>query len=680
MKEKFVNIFSSIRRKIVNYFLTNKLFITYVILGFIGTVVARGFSFGHTIFLKAQATDLALILLLGSLCYFMKPKNRYKYLLFWLIVFAGIETINVIYYKFFTSFASFSEFATLGQTETVVGSIFEKLRVINFVYVLSPIIFVLIHKKIAKSAYYTFIEKINKSKRCFLTSIIVALLCLGYSFGTATKTDYSRLAKQWNRVYIADRFGFVLYQFNDLVQTLTPKFSSLFGYDDAAKQFNEFFTKEEIESYSQKNEYTDIFKGKNIIFVHMESIQDFLMDFEFNGEEILPTVNRLAKEGMFFENFYPQISTGTSSDTEFTLLSSLLPAASGTVFVSYYNREYNTVPKYFSELGYSTFSMHGNHASMWNRAKVHPRLGYQKMYFEETFEYTEDDVINLGINDSLFFKEAMPILEKIEQEESPYMGTIITLSNHSPFIYTDKYAPLDLSTTFVNSKGNKVTTDYLSDTPAGNYLTSAHSADLALGEFIDYVNESDYFNDTIFVFYGDHDARLSRNEMNYLYNYNPENGELLSEKDPNYTDYDNFDHELNKKTPLIIWSKDKEVRNKLNKKISYVTGMYDVMPTIGNMFGFKNPFAMGHDIFNIKNDNIVIFPNGNFLTNKIYYSNASGKYKTLKNNAVLDENYVKERVDYTETRLDVSNNIIVHNLIKNEGSKVLKRISEEGQN
>ncbi len=175
----------------------------------------------------------------------------------------------------------------------------------------------------------------------------------------------------------------------------------------------------------------------------MESVQSFLMDLSFNGEEVLPTVNKLSKEGMYFNNFYPQISTGTSSDTEFTILTSLLPAASGTVFVSYYNRVYNTVPKYLSEKGYYTFSMHGTHASMLNRSKVHPKLGYKGMYFEETYEYTEDDVINLGINDSLFFKESIPILEGIERENSPYMGTVITLSNHSPFIFKDKYAPYD---------------------------------------------------------------------------------------------------------------------------------------------------------------------------------------------------------------------------------------------
>lgn len=677
MKGKFIGLIKKIKRSVINFFFTNKLFVSYVLLAFIGTIVARGFSFGHTIFLKAQATDLALIMLIGSFAYLMKPKNRFKYLMFWIIVFTGIETINVIYYKFFTNFASFSEFATLGQTETVVGSIFEKLRVLNFIYVLQPIFFFIIHRKLCRTSYYIFVEKIGNVKKCFLSIIIASVLCLAYSFGTATRTDYSRLAKQWNRVYIADRFGFVLYQFNDLVQTIMPKFSSLFGYEDAKKNFEDFYTNEEINAYSSNNQYTDIFKDKNIIFVHMESIQSFLMNFSFNGEEVLPTVNKLAKEGMYFENFFPQISTGTSSDTEFTLLSSLLPASSGTVFVSYYNRDYNTIPKYLSDMGYYTFSMHGNHASMWNRSKVHPKLGYQEMYFEDRYEYTEDDIINLGINDSLFFKESIPMLEEIEKNHEKYMGTVITLSNHSPYIYEDKYAPYDLSSNIVNSKGVKTVTNYLEDTPVANYIKSSHSADLALGEFIDYINASDYFNDTIFVFYGDHDARLSRNEINYLYNYNPETGEVYSSKDEEYTPYDMFDHEINKKTPLIIWTKNKDIKEKINKTVSYTMGMYDVMPTIGNMMGFKNPFAIGHDIFNIKNDNIVIFPNGNYVTNNVYYSNANGKYKTLKPGIVLDSDYISAKSDYAEKRLEISNSIIVHNLIKKDGKNVLSRNENE---
>src|SRR5699024_1727007 len=133
----------------------------------------------------------------------------------------------------------------------------------------------------------------------------------------------------------------------DVVQVIRTKLSSLFGVDEAQEVFNEYFKAKEK---SADNEYTGILKGKNVVFVHMEGMQTFLMDLSFNGSEVTPNLNKLASEGMFFSNFYPQVSTGTSSDTEFTLLTGLMPAASGAVFTSYYDREYFTIPKYLKEL------------------------------------------------------------------------------------------------------------------------------------------------------------------------------------------------------------------------------------------------------------------------------------------------------------------------------------------
>ncbi len=103
-------------------------------------------------------------------------------------------------------------------------------------------------------------------------------------------------------------------------------------------------------------------------------------------------------------------------------------------------------------------------------------------------------------------------------------------------------------------------------------------------------------------------------------------------------------------------------------------GMYDILPTIGNMVGISSPYALGHDIFNTKNDNIVIFPNGNFMTSKVYYNNAKEQYIAL-NNEEIDENYINELKKYTEERLNVSNNIITYDLIRNELTK--KEISNE---
>ena len=661
-------MYKKIKKNIIEYIISNRLFLSYVVISLISTLVPRGYTIGLGKSILPFITDLGIILIIGSIGYFIKPKNQYKYFFTWICIFSLIGLINSIYYVFYSSFASIGELASLSQTETVTGSIWEKIRIHYLIFIAFPIVFNLIHKKLSSSSYYNFINCIEKSKKMVLSTLIIGILFVSLSFIFAQKSDYSRLKKQWNRLYIVDRFGVLLYQGNDLVQTLTPKINSLFGYEDALKLFNDYYSSEDNQKYKEKNKYTNILNGYNIIFIHMESIQNFVMDLKFHGEEITPNLNRLAKEGMFFSNFYPQVSTGTSSDTEFTLLSSLMPASSGTVFVSYYNRNYNTIPKILKDNGYFTFSMHGNLASMWNRSKAHPSLGYESMYFEESFTYTDEDVINLGINDKLFFEESIPILENIEREHTNYMGTIITLSNHSPFTFIDKYGEFDFSeeVEVLNEQTNqleKITTNYLMGTPVGNYLTSVHYADSALGDFLTYINNSSAFDNTLFVFYGDHDAKLTRKEINYLYNHNPLNGEVYNEGDENYIDYNSFKHELNKKTPLIMWTKNEKLKNTFKGKINYYMGMIDIAPTILNMFGKTNEYALGHDIFNIKNNNVVAFPNGNFLTNVMYYNNSTGEYYILNNSTVIEDGYVDERKSYVENLLEVSNSIIVYDLL-----------------
>lgn len=660
MKSSLLNSLRMVRKNIIEYVITNRLFISYVILSLLSTMFVRKFTIGGFFNLYPIITDLGLILIIGALGYFIKPKNQFKYYFFWIIFVTFICMLSSIYYRFFTSFASIGEVATIGQTETVTNSIYDRLKFVDLMYIFVPISFYYIHKRLAATTYYSFIDKIEKGKKMVVSTLLIGILFLCYTFGVATKTDYSRLSKQWNRLYIVERFGIMMYQFNDIVQFLTPKISSMFGYENALQSFNEYF---EGKEETKKNKYTNILKGKNIVFVHMESIQSFLMDLVINNQEVTPNLNKLAQEGMMFTNFYPQISTGTSSDSEFTLLSGLMPASSGTVFVSYYDRNYFTIPKYLKDKGYYTFSMHGNYASMWNRSKAHPFLGYDHMYFRESFEFTDEDVINLGINDKLFFKQAIPILETIESENKNYMGTIITLSNHSPFKLASMHSELDLSSSYIDEKTNEtITKDYLSNTAIGEYLKSSNYSDQALGEFINYIKTSHYFNDTIFVFYGDHDAKLTRNEINYLYNLDPITGELYPEESENHIEYDYYAHEMNKKTPLIIWTKNSKLKSIFKGNVNYTMGMYNIAPTILNMYGIKNKYVVSDDIFSVKNDNLVVLANGNIITNKIFYVNSTGEYKKLTDEEIT-ESYINEITNEGEKRLEVSNAIITYNLL-----------------
>ena len=404
-----------------------------------------------------------------------------------------------------------------------------------------------------------------------------------------------------------------------------------------------------------------------INLIHAESIQNFLINLKINGKEVTPNINKFISEGMYFSKFYPQISVGTSSDTEFTLTTGLMPSSSGTVFVNYYNRKYYALPKYFNKLGYYTFSTHANYKEYWNRSTMYKALGYQDFYSRDYFDVPDEsssDFVGLGLSDSSFFKQLIPIIKNIKSKNEPFYGTVITLSNHSPFDDLEKYDDFDVTMdyTYTNSFGNKVkgNSNYLEGTKMGNYLKSAHYADRAFGEFIDGLKKNNLLENTIIVFYGDHESRLARSEFEILYNYDPETNNIKDVDDEGYIDVSGYNYDLLKNTPLVIWSNEEN----LKKEITDVMGMYDVLPTIANMFGFEEKYSLGHDIFS-SNEKIVIFPNGNVLTNNIYYSNSNDEYITFNDNPI-DADYIEKLKEYSSKILDISNGIVYYDLIDRE--------------
>ena len=108
-------------------------------------------------------------------------------------------------------------------------------------------------------------------------------------------------------------------------------------------------------------------------------------------------------------------------------------------------------------------------------------------------------------------------------------------------------------------------------------------------------------------------------------------------------------------------------------------GMYDAMPTLGNMFGFYNKYQLGHDIFNVIGSNIVCFPNGNWVTDKAYYNSQKVEYLSLNGEAISEEE-IKKNTEYTNKLLDVSNDIIVFNLLaKDEDKEAVLDQNEKGK-
>lgn len=658
--------------KFIDFVKYNKQFISYVILCLISTTLVRVQTIGNILDIRPLIFDLSVILLIGSLAYFLKPKKQYIYFMTVLIIITILNMINSIYYAFYSSFASFSLLESLGQAAEVTDAVLEKLKITNFLYLLMPIALIFIHKRLNKQDYFSKVDKVEVGKRLFLETAIVGGILLFTSISLLRKSEISQLSKQWNREFNVQRFGIIVYQINDIKQTIDNKLTSTFGTEEALKRVKKYY--EENERKPSKNKYSNIYKDYDVIVIHMESIMSFLVNYKINGVEVTPNLNKLVKDSMYFDNFYPTVSVGTSSDTEFTLNTSLMPVQSGTVFVSYPNRKYVTLEKLLADKKYYTFSMHGNKASMWNRDKMHKSLGYMDFYSKEYYEIDEE--IGLGLSDRSFFNQSLSIIEEIDDmvdksdEYKHFMGTLITLTNHTPFndeYYLTSEDSLDVTyhTKKYDKDGNEIIYDYLDGTTMGNYLKSVHYADQCLGEFIKKVKSSKTFDKTLFILYGDHAAQIRKSEYNRLFNYDFETGEMMKEDNPNYVNYDYYANEMLKKTPLILWSKDKKV----NGKVSYPMGMIDVLPTIGNMLGIRNKYALGHDIFTIKNKNVVVFPNGNFLTDKLYYYNTKNESKIFKEETI-DDDYLIKLKQYSEDILNISNDIIVYDLIdKIEGEE-----------
>ena len=669
LKDKLVKSINTIRKEhlISEYAKQNILFIVFVITGVVNASLLRAFcmpTIESILSIQAILADTAVVVIIGAFGYLFKPKHRFTYYIIFNIFLTLICTINSVYYTYYTSFASLSMLSLTQYVGEVGDAVTENvIQIKDLIFLLSPIIMFIINYKLKKKNYYKKIEVRSERKKKYIATLVSGAVIAGIFVLTLTPTDISRLVKQWNKEYIVTCFGIYVYQGNDVISTIQPTINSMFGYDKASKNFTEYFAE---TGEVQTNRYTNIFEGKNVLVIHAESMQTNAIGMEFNGNPVTPTLNKLSSEGMYFSNFYSQVSVGTSSDAELTFNTSLMPTKSGTAFVSYPDRTYISTPSLLKEKGYYTFSMHANNADFWNRRMMHTNLGYDRFYSKADYKINDEDIIGLGLSDKAFFAQSIEKLKKINKKHDNWYGLMIMLSNHTPFSDTTKYGefPVDIKETITNEDGiqEEVVYPYLEGTKLGNYYKSLHYADEALGELITGLDEAGLLENTVVVIYGDHDARLNKKDYNLQNNYDKENDDVLDKDDENYQEYDSYQYELGRKVPFIIWTKDMK-HTSLNMEVKNVMGMYDVMPTIGNMLGIYNQYALGNDIFNTKENNIVVFPNGNWVTNKVYYNSQKGEYLSLVNEAISEEE-IKNNNEYANKLLDVSNDIIVFNLLK----------------
>ena len=554
-------------------------------------------------------SDLVILLLICSFSFLVKKRNLY--FLIFSIILSSICCINSVYYNNYNDFASVYLFETMFQAfklpSEAVTSVFQ---VSDFIFIWQILLMIILYR----------MNKYEKNVINFKRSLLVTFSLFVIILLTCTSNDIYRFTHDWNKSYVVRNFGIYSYQVNDIFTVMKKFICPNCGKDEAQVIVDEYFRNKGTE----ENEYTNIFKDKNILFIHAESVQQMFLNSEINNQVITPNLNKLASEGLYFSNYYSQESVGTSSDTEFTITNSILPVGTGTVFINYDYNNYQSMIKSFEEIGYYTFSMHGNICEYWNRSQMYQAIGYDRFYCYNDYDLT--DQIGIGLSDKSFFSQSADIISDIHNNHDKFYGTLIMLTNHTPF-YNDGKVEFDVG----NMEGTKI----------GNYLKLLHYADEAIGEFITKLDDLGVLEDTVIVIYGDHDAKFTIKQYE----------EYLGK------DIDFYEYEQLTKVPLIIWTKDKQVQGEITK----IMGAYDVMPTLANMFDFEYEYALGHDIFSV-DENIVVFPNGNWVTDKVYYNNQLSDYKVYNE---VSEEYLKENEEKAKKVVEISNYLIRYNLFNN---------------
>jgi Phosphoglycerol transferase and related proteins, alkaline phosphatase superfamily len=335
--------------------------------------------------------------------------------------------------------------------------------------------------------------------------------------------------------------------------------------------------------------YYGLAQGRNLIIIQVESLQGFVINNTFNGQEITPNLNALIKDNSFyFPNYYYIVGAGNTSDAEFTVNNSLYPPTDTSAYVKYTDKDYYGLPFVLKDNGYKTADVfHGYLREYWNRDKAYPYQGFDNYYSKDT--YSTDDIIGLGVSDEKFFSESVDILKTKEQ---PFYAFMITLSSHNPFSLPQ------------NKRMLKVPAE-LDDTLFANYFEAINYTDYAIGQLMNNLKEAGLYDNSVIVIYGDH----------YGMPNDAENYSLAS----NYFGHLYYENDLFR-VPMIIHIPGSGVTKTVTRASSHI----DVMPTVLNLLGIKNTGGVmfGHDM--LSDDTTPVYEQmhvktGSFVTNDVFF-------------------------------------------------------------
>lgn len=592
------------------------------------------------LFINPVATTLFIF---SIALYFKKPRRAYIALFVLYLLATALLYSNVIYYREFTDFLTVN---TMLGAKSVAGglntSAFALTSFADIFYILDFIILLgLLLSKQVKMDPRPF------KKRYAFAMTVLSVAIFGANLSIAESNRPQLLTRTFDRNYIVKYLGLNVFTVYDGIKTAQANQvkanADSSDMDEVISYLNEHRAAANPATFGSA-------KGKNVIYIHLESFQQFLIDYKLKDEngvehEVTPFLNSLYHDQSTtsYENFFHQVGQGKTSDAETLLENSLFGLPQGSAFTQAGSSNvFQAAPQILRDNGnYTSAVFHGNVGSFWNRDNTYKSFGFNYFFDASYYDVSDGNTLEYGLKDKLLFQESTQYLEQLPQ---PFYAKFLTVTNHFPYPLDDDNVEFPRATT--------------GDSTIDGYFATAHYLDQSVKEFFDYLKASGLYDNSMIVLYGDHYG-ISNSR-------NPSLAPLLGKTSEEWTDYDNA---LVQRVPFMY-----HIPGQTNGGIkSEFGGQIDVLPTLLHLLGVDTTnedgfIQFGTDLTSPEHDQTVAFRNGSFVTPKYtvmgtkIYDTKTGALITDPSEEVLAE--IEVLRTGVEKQLNLSDSIINSDLLR----------------
>ncbi len=380
------------------------------------------------------------------------------------------------------------------------------------------------------------------------------------------------------------------------------------------KNLNNYYISQKI---TDKNDYTEFFKNKNLVVIMMESTNNIVLD-----EKYYPNMYKLASEGWIWENSYSPRNSCSTGNNEMSGMVSLFTINNTCTANNYRHNVYpQAIFNLFNKAGYTTSSFHNYTEQYYYRSVIHSNMGSGHYYGVEELGIPFSNVYQEWPSDVELVNK---MLEKTKDQEK-FMVWMTSVSAHQPYTQNSE----------LGSKHLDLFADTNYSISLKRYMSKLKEFDLAIGELLDGLEKQGKLDDTVIVLYSDHyPYGLTNSTLNSYFNYNVNN-------------QFNVD-----KTPFIIYNSNVQAQ-----KFDEYTSFINIVPTVANLFGLEyDPrLYVGHDLFSSDYEDRVVFADGSWKDDNAFYNASTGSITYSDSAKRYTNDEIKEINNRIRTRIEMSN-------------------------